>query len=422
MAPPSDVLAIHGGTPVIASEEAGYVWPVITPDLEAVVLRQLHREVSIRDNGGVFGEFERKFAEFHNRRYALVSNSGTSAILAMFEGLELGPGDEVIAPVYTFHATASPAVYLGANVLFADVDSFGGMDASSVEERITSRTRAVILTHLWGLPARSTQKLAHLCGRSGIPLLEDCSHAHGAMLTGHIPVGSIGVAAAWSLQGQKIISGGEGGVTATDDREIFERALLQGHYNRRTRDEISRDSPLWPYHQTGLGLKLRAHPLAIAIAAHQFDNLEATWAVRDRHAHMLARSVSEFEFLDVQLPREGERASWYALPIRYRGANDLGFTREWFVRALHAEGLSEVDIPSATNLLNSHPLFTHPERVLGSRFPSRPGLRADPFNGAAAYASEIVKLPVWAFPSDQTIVEKYCAGLRKVCQFVKRHS
>jgi perosamine synthetase len=385
--------------------------------MERAVLEQLNKSLSIRDNSGVIGDLERLFMEYHSRSHGLLSNSGTSAILSMFEGLGIGPGDEVIGSVYSFHASVSPAVYLGAEVRFADVDIDGGISAESLAAVFTDRTRAVVITHLWGLPCRDLARVAALCASRGVALLEDCSHAHGARLDGEL-VGTHGRAAAWSLQGQKVVSGGEGGIMLTDDRGLFERAVLQGHYNRRTRDEIDRSSELWAYHQTGLGLKLRAHPLGAAVALEQFRKLDDFLNVKNEFADTLAQALADYPFLE--LPRFGSnsRPSWYAFPIRFYSGRAGGVSRERFVEALHAEGLVEVDIPSSTNNLAHLPLFADPGRVLQRRATSTPGGPEQSFPGAAEYASRVLKLPVWGRRDDRWVIDAYIEGLRKVADHV----
>ena len=105
---------------------------------------------------------------------------------------------------------------------------------------------------MWGIPCEM-DRIIEICNKQNIFLLEDCSHAHGASFQGR-KTGSFGDAAAWSLQGQKIISGGEGGILLTKHKDIFSRALLQGHYNKRCKQEISQDDPLFQFALTGLGL------------------------------------------------------------------------------------------------------------------------------------------------------------------------
>lgn len=114
-------LVIFGGEKISKDEEMRFNWPRITNDTEKAVIKQLYKNISIYDNSGIFGEFERKFADYHNKKYALLSNSGTSAIFSMFEAIGLKNGDEMLCSVYTFHATVSPMMSFGARPIFAIV-------------------------------------------------------------------------------------------------------------------------------------------------------------------------------------------------------------------------------------------------------------------------------------------------------------
>jgi len=166
-------LALHGGPQVAEPEDARFKWPRITPAIEDVVMRQLHKELSIYDKSGVIGEFEDEFARYHERRHGLLFNSGTSAILAMFEGVNLGPETEVLCPVYTFHASVTPMAYLGARPVFCDVDDNGNLCLAEIKRRRTSATTAVVMTHMWGVPVADTVAIAEYCASEGLALLED---------------------------------------------------------------------------------------------------------------------------------------------------------------------------------------------------------------------------------------------------------
>ena len=191
-------------------EEAKFDWPKITHEAESAIFRQLHESVSIYNRSGIFEEFENSFSNYHGRKRGLLFNSGTSAIYAMYEGLGLEPGDEVICPTYTFFATISPLMSTGARPVFCDCREDGNINPDEIIRKITQKTRAVVVTHMWGIPCEM-DTIHNICSRYGLALLEDCSHAHGASFGGQ-KVGTFGTAAAWSLQGQKIISGGEGGI------------------------------------------------------------------------------------------------------------------------------------------------------------------------------------------------------------------
>jgi dTDP-4-amino-4,6-dideoxygalactose transaminase len=115
----------------------------------------------------------------------------------MFEGINLGRDDEIICPTYTFFATISSVVYTGAHPVFCDCDESGNITVAEIQKKITTKTKAVIVTHMWGMPC-DMDKIVILCKKNNLYLLEDCSHAHGAEYMGS-KVGTFGDAAAWSL-------------------------------------------------------------------------------------------------------------------------------------------------------------------------------------------------------------------------------
>ena len=412
-------LAIHGGEPTINPEDARFEWPVITSSTEQAVLDQLYSSLSIYDDSGVFGLFEKRFAERHGRKFGLLSNSGTSSILAMFEAIGLRAGDEVIAPVYTFHATVSPMMNIGGVPIFADCDSEGNVTLEEVKRRRSDKTKAVIITHMWGVPVRDIVLIAEYCRNEGIYLLEDCSHAHGASIDGK-PVGSFGDMAAWSLQGQKIITGGEGGILLTDNSNLLNRALLHGHYNKRPKSAIDPSDPMYEYSLTGFGLKLRAHPIAIAIANQQLGLLDDFIYYKNSYASRIIEVIDSFEFVRFEHLDNTVQPSWYALGFHFVADKAYGVTREEFVQALHAEGLIEFDIPGSTGLLNKLPLFTNPQEVL-PRVYSKPLPIQHGFSVAEDFYGSFIKIPVWAYDEDESIVTAYIEGFTKVARYLELH-
>ncbi len=203
------VLAINGGPAIFKDMEEGkFIHPKITEEIKEAVLSQLEDTISIYDNSNVFQEFESSFKEYHGVEHALTFSSGTAALWGMYEGINLKQDDEVICPCYTFFATISPIFLTGAIPILVDCNSKGGIDVSKIEEKITPRTKAIVVTHMWGYVCEM-DKLKKLANKYNLYLLEDCSHAHGASYNGK-KVGSWGDAAAFSIQGNKIITGGEG--------------------------------------------------------------------------------------------------------------------------------------------------------------------------------------------------------------------
>jgi predicted dehydrogenase len=155
-------------------------WPKVTPDVESIVDKQLHDTLSIYNNSGVFGQFEAAFRSFHDTpsHHALLHNSGTNALHALYYASGLASGDEVIVPVYTFHATVSPLMHLGVRPVFVDAHpETGNIDPRKIARAITPKTKAVIVTHMWGVPC-DMEEIVGICRKNGILLLEGNHEAY----------------------------------------------------------------------------------------------------------------------------------------------------------------------------------------------------------------------------------------------------
>jgi len=413
----NEQLAILGGPMTISPNEAKFNWPRITTDLEMAVTKQLHKSISIYDHSGILKEFEDDFSNYHERKMGLLFNSGTSAIYAMYKGIELGPGDEVICPTYTFFATVSPLMSTGARPIFCDCRMDGNIDPAEIIRKITPKTRAVMVTHMWGIPC-DMDIIQNICLQNNLVLLEDCSHAHGASFNGK-KVGTFGAAAAWSLQGQKIITGGEGGILLTDSDNIYYRALSLGHYNKRCHQEIPTDHPLSVFAQTGFGQKFRAHPLAIAIARQQFGHLDEWIKQKSIFAGNILDELKKCSFLSMPVC-SGVQPSWYALVMLFNEKAAHGVKLGKFIETLHAEGLVEVDLPRSTGPIHGLPLFRSPEQVFPELYQYEP-VEAAMFDNADKFYNTAIKIPVWAFSDDDAIVNAYIKGFKKVINVVENY-
>jgi len=420
-----------------------FYWPIIDQHVEEEVYDQLHTSISIYGNDGVFKSFEEEFKRVHERPkwHALLHNSGSNSLSALYFACNFSLGDEVstkpswrpkrahveyrqvIFPVYTFHATCSAAMHFGIRPVFVDTTSSGNMSATALERAITPFTKAVVITHMWGMPCEMTSLLAVLKEHPRILLLEDCSHAHGARINGQ-PVGTFGDGAAWSLQGQKVVSGGEGGIALTKHPEFHIRQLLWGHYNKRCYSEIPKNHPLRPFASTGSGLKNRAHPLAVRIALNQLRKLPRFLKFKSMYASRIAESLKDIPFLEFPPALDSPNSlidlqpAWYALWFRFKA--DLapkGLSRETFVKKLVDRGLVDVDIPRSTGLLHKEPLFVTPSLLLPHIFPaksSEPFRHGEIFKVAQAFYDEIIKIPVWAEEKDELMVKYYIEVFKSV--------
>ncbi|WP_433655345.1 DegT/DnrJ/EryC1/StrS family aminotransferase [Nocardia sp. CA-128927] len=377
------------------------------------MLDQLRGGISIYNRSGVIAELEDDLQRYFGARHAVLTSSGTAALYSMYAACGIGPGDEVIVPAYTFFATATPLLHLGATPVLADCDANGNLDPRDLPRRITDRTKAIVVTHMWGMPAQ-IRSLKRLADMYGLQLLEDASHAHGASVGGQ-KVGTFGRAAAFSMNGPKPLSAGEGGFVLTDDDEVYHRVLLHGQYNKRCRSEIPADSELHRYAVTGMGLKHRIHPLAAAVALEQLSRLDEYLDGRQRIAEHIAEELDELPGLMMPWNEPDAHSSWYGLTIQYDADSLDDVPIERFHAALLAEGCAEIDRPGSTCPLNLLPLFQEP----GLLFPA--------FTGKLAYApgdypraEEIhhatLKLPVWHREEDLSIVDRYIEAIRKVTE------
>ena len=405
-------LAINGGEPIfIDNKEGKYIHPRITKEIENAVIKQLYDTISIYDNSNIFQKFENEFAQYHNKKYGLVTSSGTSAIWSMYDAIGLKSGDEILCPAYTFFATNTPIFFTGATPVLVDCDEYGNMHAHEIERKITSRTKAIIVTHMWGYPCKMDE-IRKIADKYNLYLLEDCSHAHGGSYKGK-KLGEWGDIAAFSLQGNKIITGGEGGVLVTNDKTIYNRAILLGHYNKRCKKEIDKDNPIYKYANTGKGMKLRAHPLAIRIAYEQFKNLDNINKQKQEFAKVVIKELKDIRGLEVLEPMEGAVNSWYALIIKYHPEYMKNVSREKFVEAVIAEGAVEMDIPNSTCPVNYLELIEYPD-VLYDNYRGRIKYSETDFKNATKFYNEIIKLPVWETKEDEEIVRKYIRAIKKV--------
>jgi dTDP-4-amino-4,6-dideoxygalactose transaminase len=191
------------------------------------VARVIESKQLFRYRGGEGGEsetFETEWSTKIGSKYTIAVTSGTAALIMGMVGMSIGPGDEVIVPAYTFMATALGPLAVGAVPVLADVNESLTIDPADIERKITSRTKAIIPVHMVGLPC-DMDAIMEIAKRHDVKVLEDACQADGGSYGGK-RLGSIGDAGAFSYNHFKIMTCGEGGALVTDDKEIYERALI----------------------------------------------------------------------------------------------------------------------------------------------------------------------------------------------------
>jgi dTDP-4-amino-4,6-dideoxygalactose transaminase len=221
-------------------------WPWYAPDERAAVAAVLASGKVNYWTGTETRTFEQEYAAYLGVRHAIALANGTLALELPLRMWDIGPGDDVIVTPRSFIASVSCAVLLGARPVFADVDrDSGNITADSIEKVLTPNTRAIIPVHLAGWPCEMAPIMA-LAEARGIKVLEDCAQAHGARYR-DTAVGSVGDAAAFSFCQDKIITtAGEGGLLASNDAVLWERAwssrIMARPGMRSTNASMARDS------------------------------------------------------------------------------------------------------------------------------------------------------------------------------------
>lgn len=409
----SSPLALLGGQPAVSHTKPHFTWPPLSERTVTAVLNQLQESISIYDRSGVIARLEDALCEYYGSAHAVLTSSGTAALYSAYAACGLRSGDEVLVPAYTFLATATPLFHLGAIPVPADCDETGNLDPKDASQRLTTKTKAIMVTHLWGFPA-DMAALGALADEHGLTLLEDGSHAHGAAIDGQ-RVGTFGKVAAFSLNGPKPLSAGEGGFIVTDDDDIFYHVLLHGHYNKRCCVELPPAHPLYPYAVTGMGLKFRIHPLAAAIAFEQLELLDSYLDQRAEIARLMCGKLSQLPGITTPKLSYDVRSSWYGLALQYRSDELEGLPVERFYEALKAEGCLEVDRPGSTCPLNLHRLFQEPAAL----FPEYKDILSyspGDFPIAERVHHNTLKLPVWHREEDLPLVNSYIEAFRKVVE------
>jgi perosamine synthetase len=394
-----DMLAVHGGVPTVHSAPP-YVWPRVTPgDAQEIAEMAMRGEVSYYGREGYAERLEDQFKARIGRTHALATSSGTAALHSAFFALGLGPGDEVLAPAYTFFATVMPLFVVNAVPVLVDVDPLtGNVDLAKIESEITPRTRAIVVVHLWGNPV-DMDAVMRIASDRGLKVVEDCSHAHGASCNGK-PAGSFGDVAVFSLQGKKAVSAGQGGILCTDSREIFERAVLLGHFNVRAMQDVTSDT-YRRYTYTGMGLNYRIHPFAAAMAVRHMDRLEQVVAARNLNFSFLSSQLEGIPGIIVPpVDAPGGRHAYYSYKLIYRSDQLGGLRIERFTEAVQAEGVPLVRYdPPPLHLLDVFgdgvpPFLSHgPDRTCAPSNRRTYCLGDRP--GAERYADELMSLPAY---------------------------
>ncbi|MGH2355294.1 MAG: DegT/DnrJ/EryC1/StrS family aminotransferase [Chloroflexota bacterium] len=414
-------LAVFDGPKAVQAESGDlFTWPIVTPEDEAAVLDVLRR-------GGMSGtdvtkQFEQEFAAWQGATYALGHSTGTAALQAAMFGCNVGVGDEIICPSVTYWASCLPAYGLGATVVFAEIDPQTlCLDPDDIEHRISERTKAIVVVHYCGHPADMDPIMA-IARRHGVKVIEDVSHAHGGLYKGR-KVGTPGDVAAMSLMSGKSLAVGEAGMLTTDDREIYERALAFGHYERFTAGADLQTEELKACVGLPLGgFKYRMHQLSAAVGRVQLRYYDQRMAEIQQAMNYFWDLLEGVPGIRAHRPPKESGSTmggWYAARGRYVPGEVGGLSITRFAQAVTAEGFP---CRPGTNIpLHLHPLFNTAD-VYGHGKPTR-----------IAHAARDVRQPAGSLPVSERVprhtfgipwfkryrpdlIEQYAGAFRKVAE------
>jgi 8-amino-3,8-dideoxy-alpha-D-manno-octulosonate transaminase len=284
-----DKLAIEGGTPArqrrdppmypggmeIGAEEEQAV-------LEVLRAKRLFRYYGPQEGPSKVAELEEAFAAHMGTRHALAVTSGTAALICGLRGIGIGPGDEVIVPGYTWIASPGSVLAVGGVPVLAEVDETLTMDPEDVERKITPYTKAIMPVHMRGFPCQM-EPLMEVARRHGLKVIEDTAQADGGSYKGR-RLGSIGDVGCFSLQFNKIITSGEGGMVITNDEETWHRAIMFHDVVGGQRNNIPEDEIIW-------GINFRMPELLAAVALTQLRRLDGLLGAMRARKRMLQAGI-----------------------------------------------------------------------------------------------------------------------------------
>ena len=393
------ILAINGGKKEITLEqEEALRWPLMGEEEKNAVLEVI--DMGSGEAGiGWYTEayrFEEEFGKYLDAKYALAHNNGTAAIHAALFAIDIRPGDEVITPSYTYWASCMPILCWGGVPVFVEVDPKSAtIDPNDIEKKITPKTKAIIVVHLWGMPCEM-DGIMEIAGRHKLKVIEDAAQSQGAEYRGK-KVGTIGDIGFFSFQASKNLPAIEGGMLVTDNREYYERAIALGHYERLK--DLPETSQYRKYFATCFGYKYRIYPLAAAIGRVQLKYLDERNKRRNENIEYLNNHLKELEGIEVfETPSYISRI-YYQYEIIYH-EETIGISKDRFVKALQAEGAKVKD--ERYPLQHNQPIYKEKGMDVPDFLPVSEELR-----------DKIIALPT--FPNaKRELLDQYIEAFKKV--------
>jgi len=413
-------LAINGAARAVPDSppESLFKWPILTEEDEAAVLRVV-RENKFSGTD-ITEEFQRQFAEWQGRKYAVAYCNGTMSLTSAMFAIGLGMGDEIICPTKTYWGSVSQAINFGATAVFCNINEMLSMDPADIERCITPKTKAIMVVHYFGYPA-DMDPIMEIARKHNLYVIEDVSHAQGGLYKGK-KVGTFGDIAAMSLMSGKSFAAGELGVLVTDDRRLYERAMAFAHYERNNANYITESEDLKDYYHIALGgAKGRANQLCSALALGQlryYDERCAEIRKAMNYFWDLLDGLPGIRAIRVDESTGSNMAGWYCPHGAYHPEELHGLSVNKFCEAVRAE-IGNICWPGGNFCLHTHKFFKtfdlynigKPSRIAYSDRDARED------DDLCKPSEEMWCFSVpWFKHFDKEWIERYAEGFRKVVE------
>lgn len=407
-------LAIHGGTPV-KTTPFGKGKRFGAQEL-ANLEEALNQNTLFYWHGKMTKNLCKKFADMYGTEYCVATSSGTASIHVALGAVGVGPGDEVITSPITDIGSVIGILYQNAIPVFADLDPYSfNMDPKSIEEKITDKTKAIVVVHLAG-NAAEIDEICRIAKKHSIYVIEDCAQTYCCEYKGKY-VGTYGDIGCFSLNDFKHISAGDGGMVIMNNKDLYHRALMfsDKNYNRLGADIVKNVPFLAPNY--------RMNELTAAVGLAQLDKVQDICAKRNAYGDKLTEAIKDIPGIYPHKVLDGCKCSYWFYMFRI-DEKELGVSRQEFCEALFAEG-----VPAGAGYI---PFCVYHENMFKNKT-VYPGNTQYPFDGTHGRIPEYkdgdcpiaedilktcVKLNVNEFFTDQDL-EDTIAAIKKVCAYFK---
>ncbi|HVB55243.1 MAG TPA: DegT/DnrJ/EryC1/StrS family aminotransferase [Candidatus Acidoferrales bacterium] len=333
-------------------------------------------------------QFEEEFARYVNAPHAVAVSSCTAALHLALDAIGLRPGDEVLVPTTTFTATAEVMTYLGCRPVFVDVDPETlNIDPRDAEQRITSRTRAIIPVHLAGQPCDMSE-IHELAERKNLRIIEDAAHALPAVYRDQ-SIGSLSEFTAFSFYATKTLTTGEGGMITTENATAADRMrMMRLHGIERDGWKRYTAEGSWHYAIHEAGYKYNFTDLQAALGLVQLRKCDAMWQARRHIAERYTRAFQAAEGLQPPIVRKDRQGSWHLYVLRLN-LEKLAISRNQFIDQLAQRGIGA----------SVHFIPLHLQPYYQREFGYRPG----DFPNAESQYVRSISLPIYPTMSEEEV-------------------